>query len=323
MLRNRGLGGYALRRLAVLIPIAFLITVVVFLLTSMVPGGAVAALTEGRPTSQGTVEALTAKYNLDKPLVAQYWLWISGVFRGDFGRSFQTSQQVLTSITSRLGLTIWLNVIGLSIALMVGIPLGVLAAMKRGGTRDRTIVGISIFGSSTPSFVIALGFLWLFAQKLNWFPLFGAGSGSFLDQMWHLALPGLVMAIVPTALILKITRASMLDQIDQDHIAFARARGLPERRVIFVYGLRNAMIPVLTAAGLIFVGLLTGTVFVEYVFGLPGLGGLLVTAVRNSDIPVIQGLVLIVGMWIIIANLIVDLSYAVIDPRVTFKKVAD
>lgn len=323
MLRNRGLGGYALRRLAVLIPIAFLISIVVFLLTSMVPGGAVAALIDGRPTSQGTVEALMAKYNLDEPLVTQYWLWLSGVFRGDLGRSFQSSQLVLDSITSRIGLTVWLNVIGLSIALMVGIPLGVFAAMKRGGTRDRAIVGVSIFGSSTPSFVIALAFLWLFAQKLNWFPLFGAGSGSFLDQMWHLALPGLVMAVVPTALILKITRASMLDQIDQDHIAFARARGLTERRVIFVYGLRNALIPVLTAAGLIFVGLLTGTVFVEYVFGLPGLGGLLVTAVRNSDIPVIQGLVLIVGMWIIFANLLVDLSYAVIDPRVTFKKVSD
>ena len=322
-MRNRGLGQYALRRIALLVPIALLISVVVFLLTSMVPGGAVAALTEGRPTSQGTIDALMAKYHLDEPLITQYWLWLTGVLRGDFGRSFQSSQLVLDSIRSRVALTVWLNVIGLTIAIAVGIPLGTWAAMRRGGTRDRTIVGISIFGSSTPSFVIALGALWLFGQKLGWFPLFGIGDGSYGDLMWHLVLPGLVMAVVPTAIILKITRASMLDQIDQDHIAFARARGLSERRVIFVYGLRNALIPVLTAAGLVFVGLLTGTVFVEFVFGLPGLGGLLVTAVRNSDIPVIQGLVLVVAVWIIIANLLVDLSYAAIDPRVTFKKVLD
>jgi peptide/nickel transport system permease protein len=309
--------------LAILIPIIALISVVVFLLTSMVPGGAVAALIEGRPTSQGTVEALMAKYHLNEPLIVQYWYWLSGVLRGDFGRSFQSSQLVLDAIRSRVGLTVMLNVIGLTVALLVGIPLGTLAAMRRAGMADRTIVGVSIFGSSTPSFVIALLFLYVFAQKLNWFPLFGAGSGSIPNQLYHLVLPGLVMAVVPTGLIMKITRASMLDQIDLDHIAFARARGLAERRVIFVYGLRNALIPVLTAAGLIFVGLLTGTVFVEYVFGLPGLGGLLVTAVRNSDIPVIQGLVLIVGFWIIIANLLVDLSYAVVDPRVTFGKVAD
>lgn len=323
MLRNRGLGAYALRRMAILVPIIFLITIVVFLLTSMVPGGAVAALIDGRPTSQGTVEALIAKYRLDDPLVVQYWHWLSGVLRGDLGRSFQSSQLVLDAIRSRIGLTVMLNVIGLTVALIVGIPLGTWAAMRRGGRADRSIVGISIFGSSTPSFVVALIFLYVFAQRLNWFPLFGAGDGSFWDQMYHLVLPGLVMAVVPTGLIMKITRASMLDQIDLDHIAFARARGLSERRVIFMYGLRNALIPVLTAAGLIFVGLLTGTVFVEFVFGLPGLGGLLVTAVRNSDIPVIQGLVLIVGIWIIVANLIVDLSYAVIDPRVTFRKVAD
>jgi len=321
--RNRNLGRYAVRRLLMLIPIAFLISVVVFLLTSLVPGGAVAALIEGRPTSQGTVEALKAKYHLDEPLITQYWIWLKGVLQGDFGRSFQSSQLVMDSIRSRIGLTIWLNAIGLSIALVIGVPLGTWAAMRRGSSQDRTIVGASIFASSTPSFVVALGFLWLFGQKLDWFPLYGVGDGSFRDQMWHLVLPGIVMAITPTALILKITRASMLDQIDQDHIAFARARGLRERRVIFVYGLRNALIPVLTAAGLIFVGLLTGTVFVEFVFGLPGLGALLVIAVKNSDIPVIQGLVLVVGVWISVANLLVDLSYAAVDPRVTFRKVSD
>ena len=195
--------------------------------------------------------------------------------------------------------------------------------MRRGRTSDRTVVGMTVFGSSAPSFVVALLFLWAFAQKLGLFPLYGAGNGSFVDRLHHLALPAMVMAIAPTALVMKITRASMLDQIGQDHIAFARARGLPERRVILVYGLRNALIPVLTAAGLLFVGLLTGTVFVETVFGLPGLGSLLIGAVRTSDLPVIQGLALLIGIWIVIANLIIDLAYAAVDPRVDFERRAN
>jgi peptide/nickel transport system permease protein len=177
-----------------------------------------------------------------------------------------------------------------------------------------------VFGSSAPSFVVALLFLWIFAQKLGLFPLFGAGDGSIVTRLHHLVLPAIVMAIAPMALVMKITRASMLDQIGQDHIAFARARGLSERRVVLVYGLRNALIPVLTAAGLLFVGLLTGTVFVETVFGLPGLGSLLISAVRTSDIPVIQGIALMIGIWIVVANLLIDLAYALVDPRVDFAR---
>lgn len=322
-MRGRGLGRYIVRRLVLLVPIVFLITLVVFLLTSMVPGGAVAALTEGRPTSDAQIAALKAKYGLNDPLIVQYWDWLRGVVRGDLGRSFQTSQLVSTSILDRFSLTVWLNLIGLTVALLVGIPLGTWAAMRRGSRADRGVVGLSIFGSSSPSFVVALIFLWLFAQKLGWFPLYGAGDGGWLDRAWHLALPGLVLAVAPMGLIMKITRASMLDQIDQDHVSFARARGLSERRVVIVYGLRNALIPVLTAAGLLFVGLLTGTIFVEAVFGLPGLGSLLIAAVRTSDIPVIQGLTLVVGIWIVIANLLVDIGYAVIDPRVSFDKKKD
>lgn len=320
---DRGIGRYVVRRLLLLLPIVFLITLVVFLLTSMVPGGAVAALTEGRPTSTTQIEALRAKYGLDKPLVTQYWDWLRGVLTGDLGRSYRTSQLVSSSIRSRFALTVWLNLIGLTVALVVGIPLGTWAAMRRGSRADRGVVGLSIFGSSSPSFVVALVFLWAFAQKLGWFPLFGPGNGGWADRTWHLVLPGLVMAVAPMGLVMKITRASMLDQIDQDHISFARARGLSERRVVLVYGLRNALIPVLTAAGLLFVGLLTGTVFVESVFGLPGLGNLLIAAVRSSDIPVIQGLTLVVGIWIVFANLLIDVGYAAIDPRVNFDRRAD
>ena len=319
-MRGRGIGRYVIRRLLLLLPIVFLITLVVFLLTSLIPGGAVAALLDGRATSTANVAALRTKFGLDQPLVTQYWHWLSGILHGNLGRSFRTSQLVSDSIRDRFALTITLNAIGLVLAVVIGVPLGTWAAMRRGSTRDRTIVGLSIFGSSSPSFVAALVFLWIFAQKLGWFPLFGAGNETLGDRLYHLVLPGIVMSIAPTGLVMKITRASMLDQIGKDHISFARARGLAERRVVMVYGLRNALIPVLTAAGLLFVGLLTGTVFVESVFGLPGLGSLLISAVRTSDLPVIQGLALVIGVWIVIANLVIDLGYAIVDPRVDFAR---
>ena len=303
-----------------LVPIALAITLAVFLLTSLIPGGAVAALLNGRPTSDENVANLRAKYGLDQPLVTQYWDWLTGVVQGDLGRSFRTSQLVSDSIKDRFLLTITLNSFALTLAVLVGVPLGTWAAMRRGRTSDRAVVGLTVFGSSAPSFVVALLFLWIFAQKLGLFPLFGAGDGSIVTRLHHLVLPAIVMAIAPMALVMKITRASMLDQIGQDHISFARARGLSERRVILVYGLRNALIPVLTAAGLLFVGLLTGTVFVETVFGLPGLGSLLISAVRTSDIPIIQGIALMIGIWIVVANLLIDLAYALVDPRVDFAR---
>ena len=319
-MRGRGIGRYIGRRLLMLVPIALAITLAVFLLTSLIPGGAVAALLNGRPTSDENVANLRAKYGLDQPLVTQYWDWLTGVVQGDLGRSFRTSQLVSDSIKDRFLLTITLNSFALTLAVLVGVPLGTWAAMRRGRTSDRAVVGLTVFGSSAPSFVVALLFLWIFAQKLGLFPLFGAGDGSIVTRLHHLVLPAIVMAIAPMALVMKITRASMLDQIGQDHIAFARARGLSERRVILVYGLRNALIPVLTAAGLLFVGLLTGTVFVETVFGLPGLGSLLISAVRTSDIPVIQGIALMIGIWIVVANLLIDLAYALVDPRVDFAR---
>ncbi len=319
-MQSKGLTRFILRRLAIMVPIVLLMTLAVFLLSSLVPGGAVAALLEGRPTSQAQVELLTARYGLDRPLHEQYLGWLSGIFRGDLGRSFRTSQLVTDMVLERIGITVWLNVVGLVLAVSIGIPLGVLAALNRGSRLDRLVVGLGIFGSSSPAFFVSIFFLWLFAQNLGWFPLFGAGGPDLASRLWHLTLPGIVMAIAPTGLIMKVTRASMLDEIDQDYVSFGRARGLSERRVIMRYGLRNALIPVLTAAGLVFVGLLTGTVFVERVFGLPGLGNMLVQAVITSDLPVIQGLTLIIGTWIIVANLLVDLTYALVDPRITFDK---
>lgn len=305
-----------------LVPLALGVTVVVFLLASLIPGGPVAALLAGHGTDTATIDALRAKYHLDQPLYTQYGLWLAGLVHGDLGNSIVSGQPVAAAISDRIGTTLVLNIVGTVLALAVGVTLGLVAATRRGSGLDRALVGLALFLSGSPPFVLAITALFVLGFELGWFPLFGIGNGGVGDTLWHLALPALVVAIGPLAFITKITRAAMVDQLDQDYVMFARGRGIPFRQVVLGHALRNALVPVLTAAGLLFVGLLTGTVFVETVFGLPGLGRLLVTSVQFNDFPVTQGIVLIVAAWIILTNLVVDLLYAVVDPRVDFGRVA-
>ncbi len=320
-MRGRGIGSYIARRLLLLLPLLVLVTIAVFLLTSLVPGGPVAALIGGHATDTATVNAIKVKYHLNDPLYRQYLYWLRDALHGDFGSSIFASQAVTTAIRSRLGVSVALNLAGIVLALLVGIPMGLFAAVKRGSALDRIVVGTNVFWSSAPHFVLAIAGLYFFGMELHLFPLFGLGSGGLGDEAYHLVLPALVMALGPLGFITKITRAAVLDQLRTDHVAFARARGIAYRRVMLAHVLRNALIPILTACGLLLVGLLTGTVFVESVFGIPGLGGLLVTSIQNSDLPVIQALVLLIAAWIILANLLVDLLYAFVDPRVRFGRV--
>lgn len=317
-MRNRGVGLYLMRRLLALVPLAIAVTIVVFLLLSLVPGGPVAALIGEHATNTQTVDALRAKYHLDQPLYRQYFYWVGNVLHGDLGRSIFTSEPVVSAIKSRLGVTLTLNIAGIVVTLVVGVVTGTIAAVRRGRMLDRLVVGTNTLLSSAPAFVLAIVALYVFALKLKLFPLFGTGNGGTADRLWHLTLPALVMAIGPLAFVTKITRAAMLDELDRDHVAFARARGLSQTRIVIRYGLRNALIPIITASGLLLISLLTGTVFVESVFGLPGLGGLLVSSINNTDIPVIQGIVLMVAIWIILANILIDFLYVVVDPRVSF-----
>jgi peptide/nickel transport system permease protein len=317
VLRWQGARAYALRRVLLLFPLVFLITVVVFLLVHLVPGGPVAALLGQHATNTATIEAIKARYHLNESLFSQYAAWLGQVLKGNLGTSIFTSQPVATEIVKRLPVSVVLNAAGLVLALLVGVPLGSMAAARRGGLLDRAAVGVSMFVSSTPNFVFAIALLYVLVIKFPIFPLEGLGSNLGSDA-YHLILPSVVMAIGPLGFVTKITRASMLEQREADYVAFARARGISSRRIYGAYVLRNALVPLLTASGLIIATSLTATVFVEDVFGIPGLGGLLVTAVDNTDIPVIQGLVLIVGIWVVAVNVVVDLCYVAIDPRVTF-----
>ena len=322
-MNRRRLARYIAQRLLLLLPLAFLVSLFVFLLASIVPGGPVAAIIGSHPLNEVTIDQLRHKYHLDQPIYQQYWGWLTQVvIHHNLGRSILTQTPVSSSIGARIWLTLTLNLGGIAFALFFGIPLGVLSAVKRGRPLDRGAVAFTIFFGNAPAFVISLVGLYVFGLKLGWVPLFGDGTTAIGDRLHHLILPILVLGIAGMALIMRITRAAMIDQLDQDYIVFARARGLTSRRVIAFYAFRNALIPVLTAAGLLLIGVLTGAPFVETVFGLPGLGSLLVSSVQNVDIPVIQGLVLIVAAWIIIANILIDIAYAVIDPRVGFEKAA-
>jgi peptide/nickel transport system permease protein len=300
-----------------LIPLVFGVTVVVFLLTSLVPGGPVAALLGGHATDTAAVEAIKARYHLNDSLFMQYVTWARGVIHGDLGTSIYTSEPVATELQQRFGVTLALNAIAIVTSLVIGISLGMLAARSRGRFADSVAVAIGIFSSSFPSFVLAIVLLYAFAINWTIFPVVGIGNGGF-DEVRHLILPGVVMALAPLGFVTKISRAAMLEQMETDYVSFARARGVPWRRIYTRYVLRNALIPILTASGLLITSALTATVFVEAVFGIPGIGGLLVTAVTNTDIPVIQGIVLLVAIWVVCANIVIDLLYVAIDPRVNF-----
>lgn len=309
-----------LRRLAVALPLLLIISFGVFALVHLAPGDPVRALLGTRPSDPETLAALRERYHLNDPFIVQYGKWLWQVLQGDLGRSINGNRLVWSAIKERAGVTIFLSLISTAIVLSVGIALGVIAALKRGTRLDRTLVMFGVFGISSPAFVTGIFLLYVFGVVLGWFPTYGAGRG-FLDRFWHLALPAAALALSVMAIVVKITRAAMVKELDRDYVTFARARGLSAGRVILAYVLRNALVPVVTAAGVVIVGLLAGWIYVEVTFALPGLGFLTVDAVQKRDIPLIQGTTLVFSCFVVAVNLAVDLLYTAIDPRIRYERV--
>lgn len=320
-MKGGSIWAYVGRRLLVAAPLILLISFGVFALVNLAPGDPARALLGSRQASAETLAAIREQYNLDEPFIVQYLIWLGNVLTGDLGRSIQGSQLVTTMIADRLGLTVLLGVYGSLVALGIGIPLGIVAAFKHGSEIDRGVVTLGVLGVSAPAFATGIFLLYVFGVILGWFPIFGPGEG-FVDRLWHLTLPAVALGISVLGLVVKITRASTLEELQKDYVAFARARGLDRKRITIWYLLRNALIPVVTAAGLIVVGLLTGAVLVEVTFGLPGLGSLLVTSVTQRDIPVIQGIVLILAIFVVLMHVAIDVLYTLIDPRIRFGRMA-
>jgi peptide/nickel transport system permease protein len=311
---------FILRRLAIAVPLLLIVSFGVFALVHLAPGDPVRALLGSRASDPATLAAIRERYHLNDPFIVQYGKWLWQVLQGDLGRSIQGSQLVTSAIRQRLGLTIFLGLMSSVLVLFFGISLGMLAGFRRGSRLDRGVVMFGVFGISSPSFVTGILLLYLFGVVIGWFPIFGAGRG-FLDRFWHLTLPAVALALSIMAIVVKITRASVIQELDKDYVVFARARGLSPLRIVFGYVLRNALIPVVTAAGLIIVGLVASAIYVEVTFALPGLGSLTVEAVQRRDIPLIQGTTLFFSVFVILLNLLIDLAYILIDPRIRFERV--
>jgi peptide/nickel transport system permease protein len=310
--RERPLATYLLHRLIATVPVLFGVTVAVFAMLHLVPGDPVQMMLGEFQTSPEQIARLQAQLHLDEPLPKQYSRFVVGAAQGDLGYSIRSKRPVSTEIGDNLPSTLILTVAGLSVAAVIGITLGVIAAVKQNTWADLSAMIISTLGVSMPSFWLGLLLIFTFSLKLRWFPITGTGG---LD---HLVLPALTLGLGASAIIARLTRSTMLEVLRQDYITTARAKGLRGATVIARHALRNAMIPTVTILGLQFGQLLAGTVVIETVFGRPGIGRLIVSAILEKDFPLVQGIVLFVAVAYVVVNLAVDLTYAFLDPRIRY-----
>jgi peptide/nickel transport system permease protein len=293
----------------------FVLSVLVFLLTYLAPGDLVKTLLGVKDVTPQAIAAVRAEYHLDQPLWMQYAVWIGGVLHGDLGQSIRYQSPVSVVLGSRVAVTLTLSALSFAIAVIVSVPLGIVSAVRAESALDRIIGSVSIVGISAPAFAVSLILLHVFALDLRWFPIYGIGDGHGWQLIYHLLLPALTLAIGLGAILVKLTRTAVARELDQDYVTFARARGLTQSRTLALV-LRNAAAPIVTGLGLMLSYLVSGTVLVETVFALPGLGLLLQDAVLYKDIPVVQSLTLLIAAVIAIVALLVDLAYLALDPRV-------
>ena len=319
---------YVVRRLLYLIPLFFGILILVFV-ASRLAGDPVELMTAFKPTIRpAAIEALRRYYGLDKPLYYQFFLYVWNLLRGDLGNSYAIRGG--TAVTTLIGDYAWetfkLQLAALFFSLLIAIPVGVLSARKQYSKLDVSVSTLSLVGTCIPIFYMAIIGILIFSYYLGWVPPFGAHSlpiagrypfGSYtLDELWHMALPTAVLTFATLAPIVLLVRSSMLEILRQDYILAAKAGGLSERAVIYKHALRNALIPVVTYVGLYFGGMLAGAPITETVFNWPGVGRLFVEAITGLDFPVIMGITIFVTLMTLIANLITDITYAYIDPRI-------
>jgi peptide/nickel transport system permease protein len=298
----------ALRALYTL-PVVWLVVSLVFLLIHLVPGDPILQmLGEGAPAAD--VQAARHLYGLDVPLGQQYLHYWRGVLHGDLGPSFRFNQGVTRLITQRYPYTLQLTLAALLVAMLLSIPAGVHSARRRNHWDDRLLSVVSLFGLSFPNFALGPILILLFSIKLGWLPV--SGSGTFA----HLILPAITMGGALAAILTRMVRTSMLEELGQDYIRTARAKGLPERTVVYRHALRNAMIPVITVLGLQFGALLAGAIVTETIFSWPGIGRLTIQAIGNRDYYLVQGCILAIGLTYVAVNLMTDLLYTVVNPRI-------
>ena len=307
------------RRLLSTLPVLLVVAVLVFLILRLTPGDPAAVLAGDAATTE-QIALIRANLGLDRSIPEQFAIWFGHLLQGDLGQSYYYKMPVTELIAQRIEPTLSLAVITITIAVLVAVPLGVLAAWRFGSWLDRGVMAFSVAGFSVPVFVSAYLLIWLLSLKLGWFPVqgykrIGAGLGPWL---YHLLLPALTLSLIYIALIARVTRASVLETLGEDYIRTARAKGLPEALVLKRHALANAAVPIATVIGIGIALLIGGVVVTESVYAIPGLGRLTVDAVLARDFPTVQGVILLFSFVYVLVNLLVDLSYVFFDPRIRY-----
>jgi len=308
------LAAYTARRVLALVPVLILVSVMVFSMLYLLPGDPLVALVgeEGAQLSAEDAAVLRKSLGLDQPMVVQYMRFAGGILRGDLGQSIRSGKPVVRVISEQVTSTLELSSASLVISLSLGIVLGVNAACRRATWGDTSVMLVSLFGLSLPSFWLGLMMIIVFSYGLGWLPSMGGGT------LKQLVMPAMVLGLGGMGTLARLTRSAMLDTLNQDYVRTARSKGLVERMVVYKHALRNALLPVVTVIGITLGHILGGSVVVETVFSRPGIGRIVVAAINDRDFPIVQGVVLMSAAMYVLTNLVVDLFYAVIDPRIRF-----
>lgn len=308
------MGKFILKRLGQMVLVLIAVSVLIFAMVRITPSDPVASMTSGKNVSEETRQELREHYNLDKSYPEQYIIWITGVLHGDFGESYQYKQAVDFLIGERIGTTLSLVLIAGLLAILIAIPVGVISAMKMNSWIDKLLSVLTLIFVASPVFLTALVLMLVFALELKWFPAIYQGNG-----IKEMILPAIALAMNMVALTSRITRTTMIEQLNSDYIRTATAKGLPRHRVVITYALKNALIPIITVTSVQIGSMLVGAVLVESVFAMGGLGDLLITGIKAADYPVVQGVTLLMVTIFLVINLLVDILYAVLDPRIRVK----
>jgi peptide/nickel transport system permease protein len=308
---------YLASRLAGMLAVLAIVAVIVFVLTRAASGDPISVLLGDQATAED-IARVQKDYGLDQPLPVQFGYWLREVLQGNLGQSIFLQRPVTQALWERAEPTTLLALMAVAIAALIGIPCGIVSAVYRGRWVDQLFTGVAMLGASVPSFWFGIVLIQIFAVSLGWFPASGYGApGAALAERLHtLVLPSAVLGILNSALIIRFTRASMLDVLGEDYVRTARSKGLSERSVVLKHALRNALVPIVTVLGLTVALMIGGAVVTETVFGLPGVGNLVVNAVLRRDYPVIQGALLVIAAIYVLINFSIDLLYVAVDPRV-------
>ena len=314
---------YIIKRLLYAIPVFLGITFAIYLLINLAPGGPLSVLASSGEMSLSDLEALKISMGLDKPIVVRYFIWLGDLFQGDMGVSYRTSQEVSMMISQRVIPSLTLTGTGIIGAVLIGVPLGIISAYKQNSIWDHISTFIAFIGASVPNFFLSLLLIYILAVKLKLFPTSGMQSsgqaGNIADFLRHLALPAFVCGIQPIGNYIKQTKSSVLEVLNEEYIKTARSKGLTNTVIVLKHAFRNALIPVVTTISLTIPFLIGGAVVTEQIFAWPGIGSLMITAITGRDYPVIMGVAVMICGVVLVANLILDLIYAALDPRIKFK----